>query len=162
MGLPWRVHLKLLESSALGWWWYNEAIRDDRRFTPEDIDETMALALGMGWIWGGEVLTVAAVSTTPIVAVEAIVAAGAVGSYAIAGTEGVENYVDFITEPTKMVERTMEVTVPALEQVVVDQWNKEVGAVKKAVKKAEVVAKTFLDLAKHRAQRYLNPRYRFW
>lgn len=158
MGLPWRVHLKLMESTALGWWWYNEAIRDDRRFTAEDIDETMALALGMGWIWGGEVLTVAAVSTTPIVAVEAIVAAGAVGSYAIAGSEGVENYVDFITEPTKMVERTMEVTVPALEQVVIDQWNKEVKTVKKVVKGA----KTFLELAKHRAQRYLNPRYRFW
>ena len=158
MGLPWRVHLKLLESSALGWWWYNEAIRDDRRFTAEDIDETMALALGMGWIWGGEVLTVAAVSTTPIVAVEAIVAAGAVGSYAIAGSEGVENYVDFITEPTKMVERTQEVTVPAIEQVVIDQWNKEVKAVKKVVRGA----KSILKLAEHRAQRYLNPRYRFW
>jgi hypothetical protein len=158
MALPWRVHLKLAESAALGWWWYNEAIRDDRRFTPEDIDETMGLALGMGWVWGGELLTVAAVSTTPIVAVEAIVAAGAVTSYAIAGTEGVENYVDFITEPSTMVQKTAEVTVPALEKIIVDQWNKEVKEVKKNVK----LVKSVLDFAKRRAQRYLNPRYRFW
>jgi len=42
----------------------------------------------------------------PVVpAVEAIIVAGAVASAAIGGVEGVENYVDFISEPEKYDER---------------------------------------------------------
>jgi len=84
---------------------YELAWRDDRAITWADAPELAVGTLSLGVLWAPEVLTIAAVSTTPLVVVEVAVVAGAVTSYAIGGVEGVENYIDFITEPTKIPER---------------------------------------------------------
>jgi len=89
-------------SIASVWVWYELAWRDDRKFTAEDIDETAFLLAYNAWVWKGPAM-LAAVPGVAIV--EGVVVAGAVASYAIGGVEGVENYIDFITEPTKMPER---------------------------------------------------------
>jgi len=47
-------------------------------------------------------LTIAAVSTTPLVILEAAVVVGAVASIAIAGEEGLETYVDYISNPQEI------------------------------------------------------------
>jgi len=89
-------------SIASVWVWYELAWRDDRKFTAEDIDETLFLLAYNAWVWKGPVM-LAAVPGLAIV--EGVVVTGAVASYAIGGVEGVENYIDFITEPTKIPER---------------------------------------------------------
>ena len=93
---------KWYRSLAVLYVWEQKAWADDRKFTVEDIDETILAALALGWIWKGNV----ALAAVPGINVaEGIVAAGAVASLAIGGVEGVENYVDFITEPKKIPER---------------------------------------------------------
>jgi len=93
---------KFYRSLAVLYVWEQKAWADDRKFTTEDIDETLLAALALGWIWKGNV----ALAAVPgINVVEGIVAAGAVASLAIGGVEGVENYVEFLTEPTKIPER---------------------------------------------------------
>ena len=82
--------------------WQEKAWQDDRKFTVEDIDETLMAAAALGFIWKGNML-LAAVPGLNIV--EGIVVAGAVASLAIGGVKGVENYIDFMTEPSKMPER---------------------------------------------------------
>ena len=84
---------------------YELAWRDDRELTWADAPELAVGTLSLGVLWAPEILTIAAVSGTPLVVVEVAVVAGAVTSYAIGGVEGVENYIDFITEPTKIPER---------------------------------------------------------
>lgn len=84
---------------------YELAWRDDRKITWEDAPELALGTLSLGVLWAPEILTIASVSTTPIVVIEAAVVVGAISSYAIGGVEGVENYIDFITEPTKIPER---------------------------------------------------------
>lgn len=90
-------------SLASTWAWYELAYRDDRKFTIEDLDESALWLAYNAWVWRGPAMIAAAGPVVP--AVEAIVVAGAVASAAIGGVEGVENYVDFITEPDKMPER---------------------------------------------------------
>ena len=92
----------MYRSIAMGLWWIDEAIRDDDELTWEDLDETIILGLSLAFIWRGNVI-LATIPGLPIV--EGVVVTGAVASYAIGGTEGVGNYFDFITEPTKMPER---------------------------------------------------------
>jgi len=82
--------------------WERAAWRDDRKFTAEDIDETLWAIAGIAFVWKGEALLTA---VPGIAIVEAAIITGAVASYAIDGVEGVENYIDFITEPTKIPER---------------------------------------------------------
>jgi len=84
---------------------YELAWRDDREITWEDAPELGLGALSLGVLWAPEILTIAAVSTTPLVVIEAAVVTGAIASYGIGGVEGVENYIDFISEPTKIPER---------------------------------------------------------
>jgi len=105
MSLPWRLHAKGITSLGIIWTMYELAWRDDRAITWADAPELAVGTLSLGVLWAPEVLTIAAVSTTPLVVVEVAVVAGAVTSYAIGGVEGVENYIDFITEPTKIPER---------------------------------------------------------
>jgi len=83
-------------------WWQEKAYQDDQKFTWEDIDETLLAVGALALIWKGD-LILAAIPGINII--EGVVVAGAVASYAIGGTEGVENYFDFITEPTKIPER---------------------------------------------------------
>jgi len=93
---------KWYRSLAVLYVWEQKAWADDRKFTAEDIDETVLALLALGWIWKGNV-ALAAVPGINIV--EGIVATGAVASLAIGGVEGLENYVEFITEPAKIPER---------------------------------------------------------
>jgi len=107
MAVPWRLHAKGITSLGIIWGMYELAWRDDREITWEDAPELGLGALSLGVLWAPEVLTIAAVSTTPLVVIEAAVVAGAIASYGIGGVEGVENYIDFITEPTKIPERVV-------------------------------------------------------
>ena len=92
-------------SLAVIWAWEEAAWQDDRKFTVEDIDETLYAVAALGFIWRGNIM-LAAVPGLAIV--EGIVIAGGVASFAIGGVEGVENYIDFITTPSKYKERTKE------------------------------------------------------
>ena len=105
MSFPWRLHAKGITSIGIIWTMYELAWRDDRELTWADAPEMAVGTLSLGVLWAPEILTIAAVSGTPLVVVEVAVVAGAVTSYAIGGVEGVENYIDFITEPTKIPER---------------------------------------------------------
>lgn len=82
--------------------WREAAWRDDKKLTWGDLPETVVAGATLALIWKGDVI-LAAVPGLAIV--EAAVIAGAVTSYAIAGEEGFDDYVDFITEPTKIPER---------------------------------------------------------
>jgi hypothetical protein len=93
-----RIYQKGLESAAVLTLWYDRAIRDDRKFTIEDIDETALAAGALTWIWLAEMPPVA--KSIPPVA--AIVATGAVVSYAIGGEEGYYDYVDFVSDATSL------------------------------------------------------------
>jgi len=107
MAVPWRIHKKGIESLALVWGMYQLAWRDDEKITIEDIPE---LTIGMGrltWLWAPEILTLAPISTTPLVILEAAVVVGAVASVAIAGEEGLETYVDYIN-PTNWKENVQD------------------------------------------------------
>jgi len=99
MSVPWRIHQKGITTIGMLWSMYQLAWRDDEKITWEDYPE---LAMGTGGIfllWAPEALTIAAVSTTPLVILEGAVVAGAVASVAIGGEEGLNTYVDYITDP---------------------------------------------------------------
>jgi len=100
--VPWRIHQKGITTIGMLWSMYQLAWRDDEKITLEDFP---VLAMGTGGIfllWAPEVLTIAAVSTTPLVILEAAVVTGAVASFAIGGEEGLNTYVDYITDPVDM------------------------------------------------------------
>jgi len=89
-------------SLAVAYLWKKKAWDDDQKFTLEDVDETIYAAAALAFIWKGNVILAA----VPGVAIaEGIVVAGAVVSYVIAGEEGVEDFIDFYMEPTKIPER---------------------------------------------------------
>jgi len=102
--VPWRIHQKGITTIGMLWSMYQLAWRDDEKITWEDYPE---LAMGTGGIfllWAPEVLTIAAVSTTPLVILEAAIVTGAVASFAIGGEEGLNTYVDYITDPVDIVQ----------------------------------------------------------
>jgi len=108
---------KWYRSIAIVYAWEQKAWADDREFTVEDIDETLWAIAGLTFVWKGE-LILAAIPGLNIV--EAIVVTGAVVSYAIDGVEGVENYVDFLTTPTKIPERIVFTAETIYEQKIKD------------------------------------------
>jgi hypothetical protein len=87
--------------SLLAYYYYTES---DKEFT-----DKVFFAAQLAGIWGIERLLqvgTGAVMQTPLArAVWLPVVAGGVVSYAIAGDEGIKNYEEFLTEPTKMPER---------------------------------------------------------
>jgi hypothetical protein len=99
----------------------DEALLDDRKLTTEDIDETLLAAAGLALIWRGDFL-LARIPGLPIV--EGIVIAGGVASYAIGGTEGVLNYVDFITDKDEWlslgIPTTLEYSLPIIYDEVIE------------------------------------------
>jgi len=96
---------KWYRSLAVVWAWEQAAWADDREFTVEDIDETLLAIAALAFIWKGPMI----LSAVPgLNIVEGIVVTGAVVSFAIDGVEGVENYIEFITTPSKYYERTKE------------------------------------------------------
>lgn len=88
------------------WTMYDLAWRDDRKITWDDWPELSKGTAALGILWAPEILTITGVSTTPLVIVEGVVVTGAIVSYAVGGVEGVENYIDFITEPEKYYARS--------------------------------------------------------
>jgi len=103
MAVPWRIHAKGISSLAIVWSMYEFAWRDDEKITVEDFPELASGISGLFLLWAPEVLTIAAVSTTPLVILEAAVVVGAVASIAIAGEEGLETYVDYISNPQEIL-----------------------------------------------------------
>jgi len=100
-------------SLAIVWETYELAWRDDREITWEDAPEISQGATALIFLWGPELLTLAGVSSTPLlVGVYVPVAAGAVVSAAIGGAEGLENYIDFMTETPEMVWDLAHLRVP--------------------------------------------------
>ena len=89
-------------------WWSLLAYLQYSRSDKETGDK-MLFAAQLAGIWGADRLLqlgTGVVMQTPVArAVWAPVLAGAALSYAIAGEEGVQDYEDFLTEPTKMPER---------------------------------------------------------
>jgi hypothetical protein len=104
-------------SLAVIWAWEEAAWQDDKEFTVEDIDETLYAVAALGFIWKGNII-LAAVPGLAIA--EGIVIVGGVASFAIGGVEGVENYIDFITTPSKYKERTKESLQIIYEQKIED------------------------------------------
>ena len=92
----------IYRSLASTWAWWELAYRDDRKFTIEDVDETALWLAYNAWVWRGPAMLAA---VPHLAVIESVVVAGAVASAAIGGVEGVENYVDFISEPEKYDER---------------------------------------------------------
>lgn len=96
---------KWYRSLAIFYAWEQKAWADDREFTVEDIDETLWAIAGLALVWKGNII----LGGIPGIAIaEAVIVTGAVVSFAIGGVEGVEDYVDFITTPSKMPERVVE------------------------------------------------------
>ena len=91
-------------------------MRDDGKITIEDIDETALAAGGLAFIWKGNVILA---KVPGLIVVESIVVGGAVASFMIDGTEGVDNYVDFISEPTEWISTTKEETLPIIYEEVI-------------------------------------------
>ena len=89
---------------AMLWSMYQLVWRDDEKITWEDFPEIAMGSGGLFLLWAPEALTIAAVSTTPLVVLEAAVVIGAVASVAIAGEEGLNTYVDYITDPVDMIQ----------------------------------------------------------
>ena len=94
----------MYRSLAMISWWWTAAIADDDELTWEDLDETILLALSLAFIWKGNAILGAVPGILPA---EGFVVTGAVASYAIGGAEGVNNYTDFISKPTKMPQRVV-------------------------------------------------------
>jgi len=106
---------KWYRSLAVFYAWEQKAWADDREFTAEDIDETLWAIAGLALIWKGNIILGA---VPGIAIVEAVVVTGAVAAFAIGGVEGVEDYVDFITTPSKYKERTEESLETIYEHVI--------------------------------------------
>jgi len=94
-------------SLATIWAWKDKVYHDeDEKFTAEDIDETLYAVAYLGLIWSPQIalaIPAAAALGTPLAIVEGAVIAGAVASFAIGGLEGVETYVDYISDPVDIV-----------------------------------------------------------
>lgn len=90
-------------SIAAIWAWKDKVYHDeDEKFTVEDVDETLYAVAYLGLVWSPQIamaIPSAAALATPLAVVEGAVIAGGVVSYAIGGLEGVETYVDYISDP---------------------------------------------------------------
>lgn len=99
---PFALRAKWYRSIHMASAWYALAKMDDDEFTWKDAPETVALAAGLTWVWWDVAAASLALSTTPLVVVEAAVVTGLVASVAIGGLEGGETYVDYVTNPAEM------------------------------------------------------------
>lgn len=100
---PFALRAKWYRTLHMASAWYALAKMDDDKFTWKDAPETVALAAGLTWVWWDVAAASLALSTTPLVVVEAAVVTGLVASVAIGGIEGGETYVDYLTNPTEMI-----------------------------------------------------------
>jgi len=86
--------------------WSALAYGDDDELTWGDTPETLILAMRLGLIWSPQIalaIPAAAALSTPLAVAEGAFVVGAVASYAIGGLEGVETYVDYISDPVDIV-----------------------------------------------------------
>ena len=110
------MRTQIYRSLAVLSWWSDKALRDDGKLTIEDIDETAWAVGGIAFIWKGNVILA---KVPGLIVVESIVVGGAVASFMIDGTEGVDNYVEFISEPTEWITKTKEETLPIIYEEVI-------------------------------------------
>ena len=87
--------------AALGAW--SAVAMDDDDLNWKDTPETLILAMQLGLIWSPQLALAIGMSTTPLNIVEGAALAGLGVSYAIGGREGVETYVDYITNPVDII-----------------------------------------------------------
>ena len=83
--------------------WSALALQDDDELTWRDTPETLVLGLQLGLIWSPQIALAIGMSATPLNIVEGAVLTGAIASYAIGGVEGVETYVDYISNPQEIL-----------------------------------------------------------
>jgi len=124
--MSWTASLKtkIYRSAYVGWIWYDKAWRDDRKFTTEDIDETIYAAAAMLLIWP-EVLA-PVLTSPPAVAIEVIVVGGLVASVAIGGARGGELYIEYITSPEEWAPTVVEyIAEPVVEYVTEELWQRQ-------------------------------------
>jgi len=85
--------------------WYNAAILDDDEFTFEDVDETVKAAVLLGLIWSPQIamtIPAAAALAMPLAVVEGAALVGLGASFAIGGTQGAVDYIDYVSNPHKI------------------------------------------------------------
>jgi len=85
--------------------WYNAAILDDDEFTFEDVDETVKAAIVLGLIWSPQIamaIPAAAALSVPLAVVEGAALVGLGASFAIGGTQGAVDYIDYVSNPHKI------------------------------------------------------------
>jgi hypothetical protein len=117
--LPQRYYQKGLLTGIIVTEWYDQAYRDDRKITWEDLDETVLAAGGLAWVWWEEAAIIAAAPLLPTITTALFVGAGI--STIIGGEEGLYDYIDFIESgPTGWVEKTEEVIIPAITETVTE------------------------------------------
>lgn len=79
--------------------WHNAAILDDDEFTLGDIPETAYAAGMLGLIWSPQIALAIGMSGTPLNILEGAALIGLGASFAIGGSEGAGQYIDYITNP---------------------------------------------------------------
>jgi hypothetical protein len=79
--------------------WHNAAILDDDEFTFGDLPETAYAAGMLGLIWSPQIALAIGMSGTPLNILEGAALLGLGASFAIGGSEGAGQYIDYITNP---------------------------------------------------------------
>jgi len=82
--------------------WFNAAYLDDDEFTFEDVDETVKAALWLGLIWSPQIALGIGMSATPLNIIEGAALVGLGASFAIGGTQGAVDYIDYVSNPHKI------------------------------------------------------------
>jgi len=134
------LRTKWYRSIAVVYAWEQAAYADDRKFTVEDIDETLWAIAGLGLIWKGDIILA---SIPYLNVIEAAVVVGGVASYAIGGVEGVEDYIDFITEPTKLPGRVAFTAETIYKEKILPEYTKKKGEVNVFLKVLEQLTRPY-------------------
>jgi len=99
----------------------HKQIYADDKLTWSDAPHVIKFGGAMTVLWGSEFLEWKSVSKKPLYILEAIVVAGGVASYAIAGEEGLYDYTDFITGDVSPQEY-YDVVMPAIQETITEPF----------------------------------------
>ena len=142
--LPQRYYQKALLTGIVVTEWYDQAYRDDRKITWEDLDESFLAVGGLAWIWWEEAAFAVAAPLLPTITTAVFVGAGV--STIIGGEEGLYEYIEFLKSgPQGMWDKTMDVTIPAISETVTE-------TVDDAVMWGEFLVRTAESIWEHRIQ----------
>lgn len=126
MASGWVYGIKAGLTVDASWELYQEAWLDDRDITLEDADEMAEYVLKIGVIWGPEIAMLMAAPVWPLYGVYAIAGAGLVASYAIGGQEGAEEYMEYITTPSRWGPTVRDqITAPIIEYIEEEIWEEQ-------------------------------------